>query len=156
MSMMAGCGLPGFANFAGETMVLFGAWKAHPWVTSLAIWGALVIAAVYMLRAIRTVLHGPLLPKWAAIADASNPWRKLPFALLIGSLMVFGFQPSLLVDSIKPVATVIASMAANKNTAAPGLDQKAQIKPDARPIETGLPANTLGSAATQASLNTEP
>ena len=27
MAMMAGCGLPGFANFAGELSVMFGAWK---------------------------------------------------------------------------------------------------------------------------------
>src|SRR6266481_5735557 len=28
MAMLAGCGLPGFANFAGELMVLFGAWRS--------------------------------------------------------------------------------------------------------------------------------
>ena len=27
MAMFAGCGLPGFANFAGEVLVLFGSWK---------------------------------------------------------------------------------------------------------------------------------
>lgn len=30
MGFMAGCGLPGFANFAGEATILFGAWKALP------------------------------------------------------------------------------------------------------------------------------
>ena len=28
MAMLAGCGLPGFANFIGEALVLFGAWKS--------------------------------------------------------------------------------------------------------------------------------
>jgi NADH-quinone oxidoreductase subunit M len=156
MSMLAGCGLPGFANFAGETLVLFGAWKAHPWVTALAIWGALVIAAVYMLRAIRTVLHGPLLPKWAAIADASNPWRKLPFVLLMGSLIVFGFHPRLLVDSIKPVAAVIASMASNKSGIPTNAQEKVGGKPDARLSSTGFPEGPLEGAQTQALSNTEP
>jgi NADH-quinone oxidoreductase subunit M len=43
MAMLAGCGLPGFANFPGESMVLFGSWKAFPVITVFAIWGALVI-----------------------------------------------------------------------------------------------------------------
>lgn len=154
MSMMAGCGLPGFANFAGETMVLFGSWKAHPWVTSLAIWGALVIAAVYMLRAIRTVLHGGLAPKWALLADASNPWRKLPFALLIGSLILFGCYPRFLVDSIKPVATVIARMASAKQPSASSPTEKAEIKARVQPALAVAPKGSFQKA--EASINTEP
>ncbi len=34
-------------------------------VTVLACWGALIIGAVYMLRAVRAMLHGPLPEKWA-------------------------------------------------------------------------------------------
>jgi len=69
MAMFAGCGLPGFANFAGEITVFFGAWKSLPLVTGLAVWAALVIGAVYMLRAIRNMLHGPLpTASWA-------PWN---------------------------------------------------------------------------------
>src|SRR6266478_6720077 len=60
MAALAGCGLPGFANFAGEVTVFFGAWKVFPLVTVLGCWGALMIGAIYMLRAIRSVLHGPL------------------------------------------------------------------------------------------------
>ena len=58
MAMLAGCGLPGFANFPGEVMVLFGSWDRFPLVAALAIWGALVIGGVYMLRAIRNIWHG--------------------------------------------------------------------------------------------------
>ena len=53
MAALAGCGLPGLANFVGEATVFFGAWKAFPLVTGLAIWGALMIGALYMLRAMR-------------------------------------------------------------------------------------------------------
>src|SRR5580765_9063876 len=60
MAGFAACGLPGFANFAGEATVLFGAWRVFPEITALACWGALVIGAIYMLRALRTVLHGAL------------------------------------------------------------------------------------------------
>ena len=104
MAMFAGCGLPGFANFAGEITVFFGAWKHFQLVTGLAVWGALVIGAVYMMRGIRAVLHGPLPDKWMAVAESTWPLRKIPYLVLLVSLLVFGFFPQLLVDKIKPVA----------------------------------------------------
>ena len=113
MAMMAGCGLPGFANFAGEVLVLFGAWKSLPWFVVLAAWGALVIGAVYMLRAIRDVLHGPMSEEWAAVPDASL-WRKVPFALLLASLLAFGFFPGLLTEKIRPSLEPIVSQATAK------------------------------------------
>jgi NADH-quinone oxidoreductase subunit M len=102
MAAFAGCGLPGFANFAGEITVFFGAWQAFPVVTILACWGALIIGAVYMLRAIRAVLHGPLPDQWASIADAPHLWRKAPFIILLAALLVFGCFPRLLTDKIEP------------------------------------------------------
>jgi NADH-quinone oxidoreductase subunit M len=114
MAMLAGCGLPGFANFTGEVTVLFGAWKAgfgHArWVVVAAAWGALIIGAIYMLRAVRRILHGELNEKWADVQDA-NLWRKLPFVLLLGALLLFGCFPGLLADKIKPSAESIVSLA---------------------------------------------
>jgi NADH-quinone oxidoreductase subunit M len=128
MAMFAGCGLPGFANFAGEVLVLFGTWKAttlaHPaWLVAGAAWGALIIGAVFMLRAIRTMLHGPLVEIWAEVRDA-NAWRKVPFALLLACLFLFGCFPSLLTEKIKPSAEAIVKMA----TAGPANANVAQIK----------------------------
>src|SRR6266481_3477247 len=77
MAMLAGCGVPGFANFAGELLVLFGAWRGMPWFVVIAAWGGLVVGAVYMLRAVRGILHGPLPERWAGIKDATL-WRKVP------------------------------------------------------------------------------
>jgi NADH-quinone oxidoreductase subunit M len=113
MAAMAGCGLPGFANFAGEVSVFFGAWSQPTLrvVMVFAVWGALVIGAVYMLRALRAVLHGPVADKWNGVTDAANPWRKLPFALLLMALLVFGFVPSLLTDKITPDAEKIVKLA---------------------------------------------
>jgi NADH-quinone oxidoreductase subunit M len=106
MAAMAGCGLPGFANFVGEATVFFGAWKMFPAITVIALWGALVIGGIYMTRAIRNVLHGPLPEKWNSLTDA-NLWRKLPYALLLASLLVFGFLPKLLTEKINPDAQKI-------------------------------------------------
>ena len=111
MAAMAGCGLPGFANFPGEALVLFGSWKAFPLITALAVWGALVIGAIYMLRSVRNILHGPLLENQRQITDTVSLWRKFPYALLLASLLLFGFVPSLLTDKIKPSAQSIVEMA---------------------------------------------
>lgn len=112
MAMMAGCGLPGFANFAGEAMVFFGAWKVFPVVTMLAVWGALLIGAVYMLRAIRKILHGPENEETSSLlADATDWRRRAPFVLLLATLLLFGFAPRLLTSKIQPSAKALVNMA---------------------------------------------
>jgi NADH-quinone oxidoreductase subunit M len=112
IAAFAGCGLPGFANFVGEITVLFGAWSvpALRVITVLACWGALIIGAIYMLRAVRNILHGDLPARWANIVDAPHVWRKLPFALLIACLMVFGCFPRLLTQKISPGTQSIVEM----------------------------------------------
>ena len=72
IALMAGCGVPGFANFAGEVTVLFGAWKSYPWIVVAAAWGGLVIGGVYMLRAIREILHGEVRPEFALLREFPN------------------------------------------------------------------------------------
>jgi NADH-quinone oxidoreductase subunit M len=126
MAMLAGCGMPGFANFAGEFMTLFGAWKVFPAVTALAVWGALVIGAVYMLRAIRQILHGPATESMAAVHDAEGLWQKFPFALLLACLLVFGCFPRLLTDNIQSQAAVTLAPVASV-PALPGHVQTASI-----------------------------
>jgi NADH-quinone oxidoreductase subunit M len=107
MALLAGCGLPGFANFVGEFMVFFGSWRVYPVITIIAVWGAVVIGGVYMIRAIRDLLHGPLPERWTGIVDAPHAWRKLPYVLLLGCLLVFGAVPSLLTNRIEPAAAVV-------------------------------------------------
>jgi len=115
MAAFAGCGLPGFANFAGEVTVFFGSWKAFPLITTLACWGALVIGGVYMLRAVRSVLHGSLPANLANVQDA-HWWRKVPFLVLLGALLLFGCFPSLLsgkiVASAEPILRAVEQVQA--------------------------------------------
>jgi NADH-quinone oxidoreductase subunit M len=108
MAMLAGCGLPGFAGFPGEVLVLFGSWERSEVISALAVWGALVIAGVYMLRAIRKVWHGD--KEWPGISDAPTFWRKLPYGLLLGCLILFGFFPRLLTDNIKASVAPVVRM----------------------------------------------
>src|SRR3989440_12498472 len=75
--VFAAIGLPGFANFAGEIMIFFGAFK-HGWkmegfhsfqiATVLALWGV-VISTVYMLRAYRKTFMGTMPEQWKDLAD---------------------------------------------------------------------------------------
>jgi NADH-quinone oxidoreductase subunit M len=113
MAAFAGCGLPGFANFAGEVTVFFGAWQQPSLrlITVLGCWGALIIGAVYLLRAVRSILHAALPDRWNDVCDAPHIWRKLPFVILIASLIVFGCFPRLLSDKISPSAEKIVKMA---------------------------------------------
>ncbi|HNB46258.1 MAG TPA: NADH-quinone oxidoreductase subunit M [Burkholderiaceae bacterium] len=132
MAMLAGCGLPGFGNFAGELLVLFGAWTAHPWAVGLAAWAGLVIGGVYALRAIRAVLHGPLPARWAEAPDAPHAWRKLPFVLLLGALLLIGCWPRLLTERISASAqqivdTVQGATLAARSPAAPASLVKAAL-----------------------------
>jgi len=146
MAMLAGCGLPGFANFVGESMVIFGAWKNLPVAASFAAWGALIIGAVYMLRAVRDILHGPLPEKWAKLADA-GALRKIPFVLLTGVLLVFGCWPRLLTEKIEPSAKIIVNLATSavEKKPAPAKPTKpAQLKkptprPAGRPAKAAAP-----------------
>lgn len=101
MAMFAGCGLPGFGNFVGELLVLFGSWKTLPWFVVAGAWGALVIGAIYMLRAVRDIWHGDAMDAPATLQDAT-PWRKVPFVLLLATLILLGVWPRLLTDKIEP------------------------------------------------------
>ncbi len=111
---MASAGLPGFANFASELMVLVGLWNSHgaaetgfPYRihTVVALWG-IVVGAVYLLRAVRDAFLGPRNPRWDSLHDAEG-FQRVPFVLLITALMITGCFPQLLVRPITEGLTPI-------------------------------------------------
>ena len=111
MAMMAGCGLPGFANFAGEITIFFAAWSAgFQTITVIAAWSALVIGGLYMLRAIRNILHGSQGEDWDNASDA-KPLVTTAFGLLLAMLLVFGFAPNLLTKRINGEVEKIVRLA---------------------------------------------
>ena len=110
LAAFASIGLPGFANFASEIMIFFGAFRKtgthlHHLIslqitTMLALWGV-VISAVYMLRAYRTVFMGPVGKRWAQLPDLGYSLR-WPLILLISTLLIAGFCPQLFTHFIQP------------------------------------------------------
>lgn len=105
----ASIGLPGFANFAGEISVFFGAFKntvAHgtlwlPLAVGFSLWGV-VISAVYGLRAYRRLFFGSAPADAATVVDLL-PAAKAPAWLLVGVLLVTGFFPNLILHLVRPV-----------------------------------------------------
>jgi NADH-quinone oxidoreductase subunit M len=109
LAAFASIGLPGFANFTGEVMVLFGAFRngANPErfriyqiATVLGLWGV-VISAVYMLRAYRSVFMGTM-PKSLSGATDIHRTLRLPIGLLIAMTVWFGFFPQSFVRIVTP------------------------------------------------------
>ena len=103
----ASAGLPGFANFAAEINVFFGGFAGMEeslgwlqWTTIIALWGV-VISAVYMLRAYRSLFYGPAAPSLPTARDLDWSTR-LPVLLLLVTLMAVGFVPELLNQFIRP------------------------------------------------------
>src|SRR3954447_5970560 len=109
IAAFASIGLPGFSNFAGEVMVLFGAFRngANPErfqiyqvATVLGLWGV-VISAVYMLRAYRAVFMGTPGDSLGSVTDLRRSLR-VPVGLLVAMTMWFGFFPQSLVRLVSP------------------------------------------------------
>ena len=94
--------------------MMFGAWKSAPWIVVVAAWGGLLIGGVYMLRSIRTVLHGALPEEWNGVPDATCAWRRLPFALLAGGLLFLGVFPSTVTRRVQPALTRVVEQARPK------------------------------------------
>jgi NADH-quinone oxidoreductase subunit M len=108
--VFAAIGLPGFANFAGEIMIFFGAFE-NGWemghfhifqiATVLALWGV-VISTVYMLRAYRKTFMGSLSERWKEVVDL-RPALRIPVALVVIGLLCYGFFPQSFVKTVTPV-----------------------------------------------------
>ena len=108
LAAFASIGLPGFANFASELTVFFGAFQPGPGLTAsnfhlatvFALWGV-VISAVYMLRAYRAIFWGE---PGKDMADWADPVKFLrwPVILLLAVLLLAGFAPGAFLAYVKP------------------------------------------------------
>src|SRR6202035_4563643 len=107
LATFASVGLPGFANFASELLVFFGAFKnstpgagfnEFQVVGTIALWGV-VISSVYMLRAYRAIFMGERQARWQTVQDMplSLGWAVI---LLIAALLVVGIAPRTVLDAV--------------------------------------------------------
>jgi NADH-quinone oxidoreductase subunit M len=110
LAAMASVGLPGFANFAGELMIFFGAFSAgaparfgfneFQVAAVIAVWGV-VISAIYMLRSYRRIFMGPIGDKWKDLPDI-GALPRICIAGLMVLLLVAGFFPQIVLNYVTP------------------------------------------------------
>jgi NADH-quinone oxidoreductase subunit M len=102
-------GLTVSANFVGEVLVFLSAFQQYNPASGLAplqiacilaIWGV-VISAVYMLRAFRTMFHGPPVDATRSAPDLTLTDR-IPTLLLAIPLLSVGLYPNLLLQFLQP------------------------------------------------------
>ena len=92
---MASLGLPGLGNFIGEFLVLLGAFKVNPLLTSVTALG-LILAPVYSLVIIQKTLHGPL--KNQSLLFDFNRREMAALGLLVLSTLWLGLCPQTILD----------------------------------------------------------
>jgi NADH-quinone oxidoreductase subunit M len=119
IASVASMGLPGFSGFVAELQVLIGAWHGYPTLTVVAGIGIL-IGVAYTLRAVQRAFFGehPLIPALSpsdgekGIAQSGSEAHhelqaisvpeRIGAVMLIGTSLVIGLYPRLLLDVIVP------------------------------------------------------
>ncbi|MBM3837160.1 MAG: NADH-quinone oxidoreductase subunit M [Verrucomicrobia bacterium] len=101
---VASMGLPGFSGFVAELQVLIGAWHAFPIFGILAGLG-IVVGVAYMLRTLQKSFFADHVPRTNPTNSAGEQItvpERLGAALLMGTTLVIGLYPRLLLDLIVP------------------------------------------------------
>ena len=99
--LFASVGLPGLSGFAGEFLVLLGAFLANPMVAGASTF-VMILAAVYLLYMYQRVFTGPLSPFLKGLGSHLTdvtPTEILTLAPLAAMIVVFGVMPTILTSS---------------------------------------------------------
>jgi NADH-quinone oxidoreductase subunit M len=96
---MASLGLPGMGGFISEFLVVRGAWPVLTLATALSMIG-LFFTGVYVLKALRLVLHGPLNQNWKGKMTEIQPRELLVMVPLMAFSLLIGIWPAWLMDVI--------------------------------------------------------
>lgn len=99
---MASLGLPGLNGFVSEFLVVRGSWPVLTFYTAVGMVGLLFTGA-YILKGIKSVLHGPLNEHWAHgehKLTEINLREIIVMAPLMMLILVIGIYPSWIMDVI--------------------------------------------------------
>ncbi len=95
LAAFAALGVPGFANFAGEITVLFAVFDRFSWLAA-GVLVSVILTALYMLRAVRSIFFGPEKELRHVPAEPlAGIVHKVPFVILIAVLLFVGFFPNI-------------------------------------------------------------
>ena len=98
LAMFASLGLPGLSGFVGEFLIFNGVFGLVPWSAAISVIG-LLLTAVFFLRLVRKVFHGPVAPALAQWPDLTSGERWL-FAPAIALIVIPGLWPQVLLHGI--------------------------------------------------------
>jgi NADH-quinone oxidoreductase subunit M len=124
IAAMALLGLPGLSGFAGEFLILIGAWQTQPAFTSLALI-TVVLASVYSLKLFQSAMHGPLrVPNANARLEISarEMWLVAP---LLAAIVFLGVWPGWFNDRTPASVTSTASAARARSISISPLHERA-------------------------------
>lgn len=96
---MASLGLPGLSGFIGEFLSLLGLFDTQPVIVAIAVLGV-VLAAVYVLRAVLAIAYGPIPERFTALRDA-RLIEAVPMIVLLALIVLIGVYPAILTDPMK-------------------------------------------------------
>ena len=102
--LFASVGLPGLSGFAGEFLVLLGAFIVNPMVAGAATL-VMILAAVYLLWMYQRVFTGPLSPFLKGFGSHLvdvTPTEIITLTPLLVMIVAFGIMPTLLTASFGP------------------------------------------------------
>jgi NADH-quinone oxidoreductase subunit M len=100
MAALSSVGLPGMNGFVGEFVILLGTFKVN-WVAAAFGTFGIVLAAWYLLTAVRKLLFGPFNPANNTLRDMNG--REILIAVsLVVLFFVIGLFPNLLFQKINP------------------------------------------------------
>ena len=103
---MASVGLPGLNGFVGEFSILVGAFQANPVWAVFATLGV-ILAAWYLLTAVRKMIHGPLDEEKNGNLKDLTKREILVLVPLVILFFVIGLYPNYFLDKINPAVDVL-------------------------------------------------
>ena len=96
---MASLGLPGLNGFVSEFMIVRGVWPIYTLFIALGMIG-LLFTGVYVLKALKLTLHGPLNEHWSGKLSEINLREILVIAPLMILMLSIGLWPSWILNLI--------------------------------------------------------
>ena len=105
---LASLGLPGLSGFVAETHVFLGGFFGNEWanvlltrILTIIATASMVVTAVYVLRGLAKVFHGPITnPHFEHLSDATLP-EKISSGVLVAVLVIVGLVPWYFIDLIE-------------------------------------------------------
>lgn len=105
VALFASLGLPGLNGFVGEFLIFKGVFGLTGWAAVLALPGVL-ITAVFLLKVMQQVFHGPLTERWSVMADLNGGERLIVLPALV-LMFLLGLFPGVLLHLVNPTVVRI-------------------------------------------------